>query len=76
MPNELYVPECCVMKNSKSDSWILQAGVAGNPYPQDKIRYSVEFSTVHLFTCCPGLHFINFEIAAVHFIPDVTTVAI
>lgn len=36
------------MKNSKSDSWILQAGVAGNPYPRDKIRYSVEFSTVHL----------------------------
>lgn len=43
----LYVPDSCSMKNSKSDSWILQVGAAGNQYPHEKSQYSFELSIVH-----------------------------
>lgn len=43
----LYVPDSCSMRNSKSDSWILQVGAAGNQYPHEKSQYSFKLSIVH-----------------------------
>lgn len=56
------VTECCSMKNSKSDSWVLQSCVAGNQYLHDNSQYSVEYCTVY---CRTEIYYINLEIAAV-----------
>lgn len=34
------------MKNSKSDSWLLQSCVAENQYPHDNSQYCVEYTII------------------------------
>lgn len=46
MMNVLYVPECCSMKNSKSDSWLLQVCLAENQYPHENSQCCVEYRIV------------------------------